>query len=117
MVGAEVDHEDVVRELRRDLAARAVRQREHDDVVPGEVVGRGRDQLAACEGAQVRVVLAEQRAGVGVRRERADLDLGMVGEEPQGLPAGVAARSGDRHSDRHMHDLTYLCAPRKSGTS
>jgi hypothetical protein len=33
----------------------------------------------------------------------------VVREQAQHLPARVAARTGHRHSDRHMHDHTYLC--------
>ena len=106
MVRAEVEHEHVVRELRRDLARGTVRQREDDDVVPHEVLDRRRQEDAVGQGSQVRLVLAEERARVAVRRHGADLHLGVPGEQAERLPARVPGRTRDRDSDRHMHHYT-----------
>ncbi|MNW66681.1 hypothetical protein D3C74_451730 [compost metagenome] len=106
MVGTEVEDQDVVGQLRGDLTRRAVRQREHDDVVADQVLDARRQQHAVREGSQVRLVQPEDRPRVGVRRERSDLDLGVPGQQPEHLPSRVPGSPGNRHCDRHMQNYT-----------
>ena len=95
VVRAEVDHEDVVGQLGGDLRRGAVREREDDDVVPGQVL-RGRvDQHAVGERAQVRLNRSHEGARVRVRGQRADADMGVVGQEAKDLSPGVTTGSGN----------------------
>ena len=60
-VGAAVDDEDVVAEPGRERPGLAVRQRQEDDVVPGEGLGRGLGKNPVGEWMQLRMV--RTRAG------------------------------------------------------
>ena len=97
VVGAQVEHDRVRVELGRELARRAVRQAEHDHVVTRERLGRGLTQHPVGDLAQMRMVLAERRAGTRVRRERPDPGLGVPEQQPQRFTAGVPAGTGHRH--------------------
>ncbi|GAB3683581.1 hypothetical protein GCM10027591_18290 [Zhihengliuella somnathii] len=66
---------------------------------------------AVGERVQVRLQGAELLPGVGVRGDRADLHLGMAGEQAQDFSARVPAGPGNGHCNRHgdsivttMHD-------------
>lgn len=105
MVGAEVEHERVGGELRRDGARGTVREAEDHDVVPGENGRLRRQEHPVGERAQVGVVDAERIAGVAVRRHGADLHLGMGQKEAQRLTTRIAA--GTRHGDSYSHSNNY----------
>ena len=75
-----------------------VRQREHDHVVPGEHVDGGRLEHAVRQRPQVRVVLAQRRAGTGPRGQRADRQLRVAQGQPQHLTPGVPAGTRDSHT-------------------
>ena len=80
VVGAAVDDEGVVRELRRDGGGLAVRQRQHDDVVPGQ--GRRR-RWAGRPGRRRASGGAGARPGVGRRSSwRAPRPGGGSGARP-----------------------------------
>ena len=101
VVGAAVDDERVGVELGGDRSGCAVRQREEHDVVAGERLGRRLLQREVRVGAQVRLHGDERLAGVRVRRDGAHLEVGMVGEEAQDLPSGIAGRAGNGDGVRH----------------
>jgi len=86
-----------------------VRKREDDDVVPVQRFGRGRFQHPVGQGADVGLVPAERLSRVGVRRDGADLDLGMGREQAQHLAAGVSAGAGDCYPNWHVHEYTPDC--------
>ncbi len=99
MVGAQVDDQHVVGQLRGHLAGRTVRQAEHHDVVAGERVGRGGFQDPVREATQVRLDLAEAGPGARVRGQGADLDEGVGRQEAQHLPARIAGSACDGDTD------------------
>ena len=101
VVGAGIDHERGVGERVGVLPGLPVRQREEDDVVPGEHLGRRVLQREVRERAQVRLVLDEGLSRVRVRGDGADLDVGMCGEDPEDLAARIAGCAGD--GDRICH--------------
>ncbi|SCD94123.1 hypothetical protein GA0115246_1082716 [Streptomyces sp. SolWspMP-sol7th] len=78
-----------------------MREAEEDDVVTGEALGARRFEHAVGERRQVRLEHAEALTGVGVRRDRADLHLGVGEKQAQHLSARVSTRSGDCRSYRH----------------
>src|SRR5579863_5782947 len=51
---------------------------------------------------EVRVDFRDRLAGAGRSGDRADLEVGVPGEQPQQLAARVAA--GARHGDPYAHD-------------
>ena len=106
VVGAAVDDEDVVRQLRGELRGPAVRQGEEDDVVSRELLGGGLGDRPVGEGGQVGLVGAEDGARGLPRRHRPDLDLGMAQGEPQHLTPDVSTGSG--HGDAHTHHYARL---------
>ncbi|SCD34218.1 hypothetical protein GA0115253_1000911 [Streptomyces sp. Termitarium-T10T-6] len=69
-----------------------MREREEDDVVPGEHLGGGGLQHPAGQGPQVRLERTERLPDVGVPGESADLDLRVCEQKTEQLPAGVSAR-------------------------
>ena len=101
MVGAGIDDERRVGERVGVLPGLSVREREEDDVVPGEDLGRRVLQRQVRERAQVRLVLDERLSRVRVRGDGADLDVGMCGEDPEDLAARIAGCAGD--GDRICH--------------
>ena len=85
-----------------------MRQRQEDDVVTGQHVGRGRLEDPLGQRGQVRL---EGRRAAGPRcaaAVTAPTSTPRVPEQqPQQLPAGVPAGAGDRDPDlRHLHDYT-----------
>ena len=52
----------------------------------------------------MRLVVAEQRAGVGSRGNGTDLDLWMAEQQTEQLAARVTGGPGDRNPNCHMHD-------------
>ncbi|CAM5245191.1 hypothetical protein SALBM311S_10145 [Streptomyces alboniger] len=76
-VGAHVDDEHLRAELLGDGGGLPVRQREEDDIVPGENVGRGLLEHTVGERQQVRLERPELLARVGVAGQGTDLDLGV----------------------------------------
>lgn len=101
VVGAHVDDEHVLTELRGDGGGLPVRQREEHDVVPGEHVGGGRLQRPPGEGDEVRLQRTERLPGVGVPGQRADLHLGVREQQAQHFPARVPTRPGHRYTYHH----------------
>ena len=72
---------DVVGQGGGVLPGLAVREREEDDVVAREHLGRRRRELEMGERAQVRLVLDEGLPGVRMRGDGADVEVGMGGED------------------------------------
>ena len=103
MVGAAVDHDDVVAERRGQLRGVPVRQREEDDVVARERLRVGLAQHPVGERHQVWLVVTQERARAAARRQRADLHFRMSEQESQQLTPGIAAGSGHR-DPHHAHD-------------
>ena len=91
-VGAAVDDDDLVGQLRGERGRVAVRQREEDDVVAGQRVDGGRLEHAVGERDQVRVDAPEPFTGTAGRRDGADLELRVGEQQPEDLSSGVAAR-------------------------
>lgn len=111
VVGAEVDDEAARAggfELGGDLAGGTVRQCQKNDVVAGEVFCGGVEELHVGVPAQVRLVLTEQRAGVGVGGKGANVELGVACGKTEHLSPGIAggARDGDRKT--HTYEYTRL---------
>ncbi len=107
-VGAHVDHEHLAAELLGDGGGLAVRQREEDDVVPGERLGGGRLQHPVRERQQMRLERSQSLSGVGVPGQGADLDLGVGQEQTQQLTARIPARSGHRRTYRHGKPSSWM---------
>ena len=113
MIGAGVDDERRIGESVGVLAGLAVREREEDDVVPGEHLGRRRRQFEMSERPQVRLVLDERLPGVRMRGDGADVDVGMSCEDPKDLAARIAGCAGDGDRIRHgFHLREYEQGPR-----
>ena len=72
-----------------------VGQREEDDVVAGEGLGRRVGEHAVGQRGEVRVDAAEPLPRRGSRRDGADLEVGVPEQEPQELTPGVPARTRD----------------------
>ena len=72
-----------------------MRQCEEDDVVAAQGVRRGRLEDPVTHRGEMRVDVAQPLAGLGVRRDGAELDVGVTQEEPDDLTPGVPARAGD----------------------
>src|SRR5690606_8130964 len=77
---------------------------------PREDLGRRLLQLEMRERTQVRLVLDERLAGVRVRRDGADLDVVVRGEEAEDLASCIAGCAGN--GDRIGHASTLLSADR-----
>jgi hypothetical protein len=75
-----------------------VREGEEHDVHCGEHGGRGLLQDEMRERDEVRVDSRQRLPGVLVRGDDGHLELGMRGEQPEQLSAGVSARAGDGYS-------------------
>ena len=93
---------DGVGELGGDPLRFAVRECEEHDVEPGDV-GRvealvGDLGVGAGEG---REQIDDRGPRVGLRGDKADLELGVAGEQAQELGARVPASPHDRGSIRH----------------
>jgi hypothetical protein len=98
-VGATVDDESVVRELRGDLGGGSVRQAQEDDIVTGEGRGVGVTENPIGKRDEVRLVLTEKGPGVARCRDSTDLHVGMGEESAQHFPADIPAGTRDRDSD------------------
>ena len=105
MVGTRVDDEGDIRQHLGVLRGLTVRQGEEDDVMAGEDLGRRVLQGEVRERAQVRLMVDERLPGVGVRRDGADLDLGVSGEQAEDLAARIAGSAGDGDRDGHGFNL------------
>ena len=81
-----------------------MRQGQEHHIVTGQSCGAGLDHDPVGERGQVRLMLAERRAGTRAGRQRADLDAGMAEQQPEQLAAGVPGRTGHRHLEHHLHD-------------
>ncbi len=91
-----------------------MRQREEDDIVPAEDLRRALTQHAVGQRGKVRLELTQSSTRVAARRHRADLDIGVLQEEPQQLSPGVPA--GSRHCDPyHADDYAAWCNLMQSG--
>ena len=101
VVGSRVDDERGVGQDVGELTRLPVRQGEEDDVVARQHLGRRVLQGQVRERAQVRLVRDERLAGVRVRRDGADLDVGMIGEEAEDLATRIAGCAGDGDRIRH----------------
>ena len=95
VVGAAVDDEGVVGQLRGDGRGLPVRQRQDDDVVAGEGrrVARLDDQVGV--GRQVRLQLAEASAGARVGVHPGQAEVRVPGQQPAHLTARVPGGAGD----------------------
>ena len=90
-----------------------VRQREEDDVMAGEGLGRRVLQRQVRQRAEMRLVRDEGVAGVRVRRDGADLDVGMIGEEAEDLATRIAGCAGD--GDRVRHGFYLMVRSAEAG--
>ena len=81
--------------------------------MPGEDLGRRVLQRQVGERAQVRLVRDERLAGVRVRRDGADLDVGMIGEEAEDLATRIAGCAGD--GDRVRHGFYLMVRSAEAG--
>ena len=95
VVGAAVDHHDLLPQLGRDRAGLAVRERQEDDVVPGQGLGVGLLEHPVGERDQVRLEAPSGSPALLPAGQRADLDLGVREQQAQQLTTGVPAGSGD----------------------
>ncbi|CCH71807.1 hypothetical protein BN11_110027 [Nostocoides australiense Ben110] len=106
-VGAAVDDDDLVGQLRGQRRAVAVREGEEDDVVPGQHLCRGVLEQAVAQRRQVRVDRAQGLPGVAARRQRPDLHLGVREQQADELASRIPTRTRDRDPYRHVHDYTF----------
>jgi hypothetical protein len=74
-----------------------VRQREEDDVVASEILGRGLDKVQMCERAQLWLECDEGSAGALVRRYGSHLEVGMLSKNAEQLTTRVAACARNCH--------------------
>jgi hypothetical protein len=95
VVGAAVDDQRVVGELRGDRGGLPVRQGQHDDVVAGELLERAGPDLELGEGQQVRLQLTQASAGTRVGMHPGQLQLRVPGQQPAHLTARVPGGAGD----------------------
>jgi hypothetical protein len=85
--------------------------------VPGEVLGGRGQELTGGERSQMRLVLAQQGPGTGVRGERTDGELRVRREETKRLASRVSARACDGNRESHMHNNTHCCELIQQGVS
>ena len=93
-VGAAVDDDDVVGELRGQGRRVPVGQCEHDGVMAGEDVGGGVLEDPIGQRCEVRVDRPQALSGVRRGREGSDLELGVLEEEADHLSPGIATGTG-----------------------
>jgi hypothetical protein len=106
VVCAGIDHERDIAQSIRVLAGLAVRESEEDDVVPGQDLGGGVLQGEVRERAQVRLMLDQRLARVGMRGHGADLDVRVASEQAEDLASRIAGCAGDGDGIRHGSTLT-----------
>src|SRR2546421_4846952 len=86
----------------------AVREREYDGVMSGQLLRRGSGQGALGEWDQVRVVFTERASGVPTRRQLADLDVRMTEHQAKEFATCIATRACYRDLDGHAHEYAPL---------
>ena len=78
-----------------------MRQRENHHIVTGQVLRCGLEDYAIAQGGEVLMVAEQSAAGCGTGGQRADLELWVPQQEPEGFPAGIARGPGYRYRKRH----------------
>ena len=107
MVSARIDHQRRLRERIRVLSRLPMGQRQDDDVVPREHLGGRLLDRQMRQRAQVRLVLDQRLPRGRMRRDGADLHIGMGGQEPKDLTAGIAGCAGDGDRIGHAFHLSF----------
>ena len=95
----------MVRETRGQLRGLAVRERGEEQVGVGQDVRVRAGEDGVVEAGipgQLRVRRRHREAGAAVRGERADLEVGVTGQQPEQFAARVAAGPRDRNPGTHM---------------
>jgi hypothetical protein len=95
MVGAAVDDQGVGGQLGGDRGGLSVRERQDDDVVPGQALGVARLDLEVGEGQQVGLELTQASAGARVGMHPGEAEVRMPGQQPAHLTARVPGGAGD----------------------
>jgi hypothetical protein len=109
VVGAAVHHEGFGGQVRGELAGFTVRQGHKNDVVADQIRGCRVDEGQVRERTQRWLHVDQALTGIAVRGDRAHLELGVTGEQPQQFAARIPARA--RHCHRKNHGLN-LARPR-----
>jgi hypothetical protein len=78
---------------------------QEDDVVAGENLGSRRLQLQMTQASQVRLMRHQRIPRVRVRRDRRDLDIGVLGKKAKNLAARIARGAGNGDRIRHVFYL------------
>ncbi len=105
--GAQVDDLGVRRKLGGQRGGLRVRQRHEHEVGPAQHGGIGRPERAVREPDEVRVHGRDRNAGVRPGGQRPDLQIRVIGQEPEQLTPGVAAGACD--SDPCAHGVLSSC--------
>ena len=102
VVGATVDDDRVVAEVRGDLGRVTVWQREENDVVAFQRRQRSsRSSTRSASGSRCGWCANSVLPAFPPGGERADLHVRVRQQQPEQLASGVAARSRDRDPNRH----------------
>ncbi len=113
-----VDDEGFFTELLSDRTGLAVRECQEDDVVSAQRLRIRRRQHPIGQGHQVRLQLTQIAAGVRSTCQRTHLDVGVIQQESQHLPSGIAGGAGNGHGEGlHMHDYTLQCMSMRNAVS
>ncbi len=100
-IGSGIDDEHTWPELAGDPGAGPVRQRQEDNLMPGQVLCRGGGDLATGQGRQVRLMLSETIAHGRTARQGPDFHLRMLQQQPQYLTPRVSRASCDGNLETH----------------
>ena len=109
VIGAEVDHLHLRRQLRGQPAGHAVRQRQEREVGVGEQIRRRLAEGQVRQRAQPRVHVAEPLARVAVCARRDDLQIRVVGQQTQQFTTCVATCTGNGDPKSHADDYALRC--------
>ena len=110
-VGREIDDPHAgAHELARLRHRDAVRRREEHDIALVELRFGGLDERERVLAAQAREHVGDLRPGVLARRDRADVDLRVLREQPQQLDAGVAGSADDADLDHGCPRAWLRCS-------
>ena len=111
-VGAQVDDLEVIGQAGGQLRGLAVRKRGEQQVGVGQDVraGAGEDGVVqAGIPGELRVRCGHGQAGAAVRGQRADLEVGMAGQQPEQFAARIAA--GPRYRNPGTHKSLTSAPP------
>ena len=105
-VRAAVDHDHVIGQLVHECGRGAVGKSEEDDLMTGQRLRGGLDDYPVRQRGEVGMDGAKAGACAGRRGECSHRHVGVSEQQPQDLPAGIAAGTCHCRLDHHAHDYT-----------